>query len=168
MERARQNHSFAPVFDENSRVLVLGTFPSVKSREFGFYYGHPQNRFWKVCAAVFGCAVPETIEQKQAMLLAHGVALWDTVQSCEIIGSSDASIRAAEPTELSRIFNACRIEKVVVNGKTAEHMFRRYQTLPEGCLLLTMPSTSPANAAWSTERLAEAWRGALLPEADKA
>lgn len=161
MRTARQMHSFEPVYGAGSRVLVLGTFPSVKSREYGFYYGHPQNRFWRVCAGVFGCPVPETVADKRAMLLAHGVALWDTVRSCEIAGSSDASIRNAEPANLARIFAVCAIKRVVVNGKTAERLFLRYQTLPAGCALVTMPSTSPANAAWSLERLTDVWRGAL-------
>ena len=118
-------HPFPPVYDGASRVLILGSFPSVKSREQRFFYGHPQNRFWKVLAAVFGCALPQTIEEKIAMLLANGVALWDVIASCEITGSSDASIRNAVPNDLSPIFAAADIRAVYCNGATSYNLYQK-------------------------------------------
>ncbi len=151
-------HPIAPVFDEGSRVLILGSFPSVKSREEGFFYGHPQNRFWRVLAAVFDARVPETAEEKRAFLLAHHIALWDVIASCEITGSSDASIRNAVPNDLSRLLAGAPIARIYVNGKTAERYYRRYQLPVTKREAVTLPSTSPANAAWSLERLVGAWR----------
>ncbi len=150
-------HPFPPVFDRSSRILVLGSLPSVLSRENRFYYGHPQNRFWRVLAAVFSQPTPETIDEKTAMLLRHGVALWDAVAACDIVGSSDASIRNVEPTDLSRIFDACRIETVFANGRTAARYYERYQQPLWTKPIVTLPSTSPANAAWTLERLIDAW-----------
>ena len=151
------NHPFPPLYDENSRVLILGSFPSVKSREEMFFYGHPQNRFWRVLAAVFECDVPKTVEEKRKMLLLHGVALWDVLASCEIEGSADSTIKNAEPNDLSPIFSAAKIEKVFVNGRTAEKYYNKYMKEKLGREAVCLPSTSPANAAWSQGRLAEAW-----------
>lgn len=150
-------HPFEPVFDSRSRILVLGSLPSVLSRENRFYYGHPQNRFWRVLAAVFAQPVPETIDEKTAMLLRNGVALWDAVAECDIVGSSDASIRNVRPTDLTRIFDACRIEAVFANGHTAAKYYNRYQKPLCGRPITVLPSTSPANAAWPLERLIGAW-----------
>ncbi len=151
-------HPFPPLYDENSRVLILGSFPSVKSREQKFFYGHPQNRFWKVTAAVFGCAVPQTIAEKRAMLLSHGVALWDVIASCEIRGSADSTIKNVTANDLSPILAAADIKEIFVNGRTAEKYYNKY-TLPRlGRPAVCLPSTSPANAAWTLERLTEAWR----------
>ena len=150
-------HPFEPVFDRGSRILVLGSLPSVLSRENRFYYGHPQNRFWRVLAAVFSEPVPETIEGKTALLLQNGVALWDAVSECDIVGSSDAS-RNVRPTDLSRIFDVCAIETVFANGRTAAKYYDRYQKPLYGRPIVPLPSTSPANAAWSLERLCEAWQ----------
>ena len=150
-------HPFEPVFDRHSRILVLGSLPSVLSRENRFYYGHPQNRFWRVLAAVFAEPTPETIGDKTAMLLRNGVALWDAVAECDIVGSSDASIRNVRPTDLARIFDACRIETVFANGRTAAKYYERYQKPLYGRPITALPSTSPANAAWSLERLIGAW-----------
>jgi hypoxanthine-DNA glycosylase len=150
-------HPFEPVFDSRSRILVLGSLPSVLSRENRFYYGHPQNRFWRVLAAVFAEPTPETIDDKTAMLLRNGVALWDAVAECDIVGSSDASIRNVRPTDLARIFDACRIEAVFANGRTAAKYYDRYQKPLYGRPITALPSTSPANAAWSLERLCDAW-----------
>lgn len=150
-------HPFEPVFDSRSRILVLGSLPSVLSRENRFYYGHPQNRFWRVLAAVFAEPTPETIDDKTAMLLRNGVALWDAVAECDIVGSSDASIKNVRPTDLARIFDACAIKAVFANGRTAAKYYDRYQKPLYGRPITALPSTSPANAAWSLERLCDAW-----------
>ena len=149
-------HPLAPIYDENSRILILGIFPSVKSREEQFYYGHPQNRFWKVLAAVFGDALPETVGEKRAFLLRHGIALWDVIASCEVEGSSDRSIRNVTPNDISVIMRAADIRKICLNGRTTEKYFKKYLSLP--IETVTLPSTSPANAAWSVERLVESWK----------
>ena len=153
----RQVHPIAPVYDENSRVLILGSFPSVKSRETAFFYGHPQNRFWRVTAAVFHAPVPERIEEKQNFLLAHRIAVWDVIASCEIVGSSDSSIRDVRPNDLSRILNAAPIGRIFTNGATAGRLYDKYLREKTGLPATVLPSTSPANAAWSVERLIEAW-----------
>ena len=151
-------HPIDPVFNEHSRVLVLGSFPSVKSREAEFFYGHPQNRFWKVLAAVFHRPVPVTVEEKRALLLEEGVALWDVIASCEIRGSSDSSIKNAVPNDLTPIFEAASIEAIYVNGKTAEKYYKKYLLPLTHREALCLPSTSPANAAWNLERLVETWQ----------
>ena len=151
-------HPIAPVYDENSRVLVLGSFPSVKSREEMFFYGHPQNRFWRVTAAVFGAETPQTVADKREFLLSHGIALWDVLASCDIEGSADSTIKNAVPNDLSPIFAAAKIEKIFVNGKASEKYYNKYLKKTLGREAVCLPSTSPANAAWSAERLAEAWR----------
>lgn len=153
----RQVHPIAPVFDETSKVLILGSFPSVKSRETGFFYGHPQNRFWRVLAAVLGCPVPTTIDEKRAMLLAHQVAVWDVIASCEITGSSDSSIRNVVPTDLSRILAAAPISAIFCNGGTALRLYQKYQQNSTGIPAAGLPSTSPANAAWTLNRLVSVW-----------
>lgn len=150
-------HSFEPVYDNNSRILILGTFPSVKSRENEFYYGHPQNRFWRVLAALFGCAVPQTIEQKQRLLLQNRVALWDVVHSCEIQGSSDSSIRNVTANDMDGILQSCQIQRIYANGGTAAKLYRRYILPQTGREAATLPSTSPANAAFSLDRLVSEW-----------
>ncbi|MBQ9148987.1 MAG: DNA-deoxyinosine glycosylase [Oscillospiraceae bacterium] len=150
-------HPIDPVFDSRSRVLILGSFPSVRSREAGFFYGHPQNRFWKVLAAVFGREVPATIPEKRALLLDEGVALWDVIASCEIEGSADSSIRNVAVNDLSRILEAAEITEIFVNGKTAQRYYDRYLRPLTGRAAVCLPSTSPANAAWTLERLVKAW-----------
>ena len=153
----RINHPFGPLYNENSRVLILGSFPSVKSRAQEFFYGHPQNRFWKVMAALFGSPVPQTIEEKKALILDNGLALWDSIGSCEITGSSDASIRNAEPNDLRIITGSCDIRAIYCNGKKSLEVYNRYIEPVLGRPAEALPSTSPANAAWSLERLIEAW-----------
>ena len=150
-------HPFGPLFSENSRILILGSFPSVKSREQQFFYGHPQNRFWKVMAAVTGSCVPQTIEEKSSLILDNGFALWDSIASCEITGSSDASIRGAEANDLSVILDNCDICKICCNGRKSHELYKRYIEPQTGISAVCLPSTSPANAAWSLERLIEAW-----------
>ncbi len=150
-------HPFEPLFDENSRVLILGSFPSVKSRDVRFYYGHPQNRFWKVLAALYRRDVPKDIPEKRALILENHLALWDSIALCEITGSSDASIRNVHPNDISLILRAAPIRLIVCNGKTSFRCYEKWirpQTQREA---ICLPSTSPANAQWSLERLAEAW-----------
>ncbi len=150
-------HPFEPLYNEESRILILGSFPSVKSREQRFFYGHPQNRFWKVIAALTGEPVPQTIPEKQELLLSHGIAVWDAIYSCEIKGSSDSSIRNAVPTDLQRIFDAAQIQAVFANGKASEKTFRLYQEQRLQRKITGLPSTSPANAAFTLDRLIDEW-----------
>ncbi len=152
-------HPIPPVFDSRSNILILGSFPSVKSRETGFFYGHPQNRFWKVTAAVFGEKTPLTIEEKRAFLLRNRIAVWDVIRSCDIVGSSDASIRNVVPNNLRVILDHADVRTIYVNGKTAARMYQKYTEPVLGRAAVCLPSTSPANAAWSLERLIEAWSG---------
>lgn len=151
-------HPIPPVFDKGSKILILGSFPSVKSREAGFFYGHPRNRFWKVIAAVSWDTVPETIEEKRAFLLRNHIAVWDVIQSCEIEGSSDTSIRNVVTNDLKRIIDYADISRIFVNGKTAEKYYIKYIEPELGIKAHCLPSTSPANAAWSLERLIDAWK----------
>ncbi len=158
MERISITHPIDPVYDGNSEVLILGSFPSVKSREAGFFYGHPQNRFWKVIAAVMEDEVPETIPEKRAFLLRHHIALWDVIGKCTIIGSDDSSIRDAVPNDLGKIISASGLSRIFVNGKKAEAIYRKYTEKKTGIKAVCLPSTSPANAAWKLDRLIEAWK----------
>ncbi|MCM1267630.1 MAG: DNA-deoxyinosine glycosylase [Bacteroidales bacterium] len=151
-------HTIEPVYDERSEVLILGSFPSVKSREQQFFYGHKQNRFWRVMAQVLACDVPETIAEKRKMLLSHRVAVWDVIASCEITGSSDASIRDVTPNDLSVILNAAKIRSIYTNGSKAYQLYQKYLLEKTGREAYLLPSTSPANAGYSLERLVEAWR----------
>ena len=150
-------HPIPPLYGPASRTLVLGSFPSVKSREGMFFYHHPQNRFWRVLAAVWGVPVPETVAEKRALVLDHGLALWDVVASCDIDGSSDASIRAAEPTELGPILAEAPITRIFCNGGTAWRLYGRLQQPRTGMPAVQLPSTSPANASWRLEDLIRAW-----------
>lgn len=156
-------HEIAPVFDERSRVLMLGTFPSPKSREQGFFYGHPQNRFWKVLAAVLDTDVPQTIPEKKMLLLEHGIALWDVCQSCQIEGASDASIRDPKPNDLRLILDAAPIKRIFCTGAKAAQLYRKLIEPELGNPCVQLPSTSPANAAMRLSALIDAYREALLP-----
>ena len=153
----KHTHEFPPLFNADSRILILGSFPSVKSREQQFFYGHPQNRFWKLMAAITGEPFPRSIEEKRRLALVHGIALWDVIESCEIRGSSDSSIRNIQPTDLPMILNQCGIKQIYANGNLARDMYRKYQMPVTGRDVTGLPSTSPANAAWSFERLLERW-----------
>ena len=160
METKTLTHPFDPVYDDNCRILILGTFPSVKSRENAFYYGHPQNRFWRMLAAVYEEPVPAGVPEKRALLLRHHIALWDVIGGCEITGSADSSIRSPEPNDLPALMKKCPIERILLNGKTAERIYlKHWNTLPVEHIAL--PSTSPANAACSLERLTAEWGRAL-------
>ena len=147
-------HPFEPIWDKNSRILILGSFPSVRSRADGFYYGHPQNRFWRLMSELYGTELLKTTEEKVDFLLKNGIALWDVIGSCEIENSSDSSIRNAVPNDLTHIFENADIQAVYTNGKTADKLYRKYFERESVCL----PSTSPANAAWTFEKLIQAWK----------
>ena len=157
-------HTIAPVFDSNSRILILGSFPSVKSRETEFFYGHPQNLFWRILSAVFEDTLPQTNEEKRMFLLKHRVALWDVIDSCEITGSSDQSIKNVVPNDLSVILNHANIQQIFTNGGTATRLYRRYMQKQIGKEAIALPSSSPANAAWTLPSLVEAWRGIRTTE----
>ena len=152
-----ERHTIPPVFDKNSRILILGSFPSVRSREVGFFYGHPQNRFWRVLALVFGDTVPMTVEEKKGFLTAHGIALWDVIASCSIEGSSDSSIRNVVPNDIAALVAEREIRAVFTNGRTAQSLYDKYIRSSLDMEATCLPSTSPANASWSVEKLTEAW-----------
>lgn len=151
-------HPFPPVFDSESSILILGTLPSVQSRENEFYYGHPRNRFWFVLSRLFSAPVPQTVEEKTALLLQHRIALWDVIYCCDIIGSSDSSIRNVVPTDLQPLLQAAPIKRIFANGQKAAQLYQKYQYLLTNREILPLPSTSPANATWNLERLTEVWR----------
>lgn len=150
-------HTFEPVFNQESKVLILGSFPSVKSRENNFYYGHPQNRFWKVLAQLLGREVPQTIDEKKALLLQNHIAIWDVIESCTIIGSSDSSIKDVVVNDFSKVLENSEIDTIYVNGGKAYELYHKYAEKQTGVPAIKLPSTSPANAAWSLERLCTAW-----------
>ena len=151
------NHPFPPLYDKNSKILILGSFPSVKSREQNFFYGHPQNRFWKVVSAVMDTDTPVTIEEKSNFLHENHIALWDVIASCDITGSSDSSIKNVVANDLTDIFKNSDISQIFVNGKTAEKYYNKYIRNTIGREAVCLPSTSPANAGWRVEKLVDAW-----------
>ena len=151
-------HPFPPVADAACRVLILGSFPSVKSREEGFFYGHPRNRFWPVLAAVFNEPVPQTAEQKKELALRHHIAMWDTIASCEIKGASDTSIKHPVPNDLKSIIGRSQIKAVFCTGAASYKYYVKLCERDTGIPAVCLPSTSPANAAWTLERLTEAYR----------
>ena len=150
-------HSFGPLYDPESRVLILGSFPSVKSREAGFFYGHPQNRFWKVIAALTKRELPSSIPEKKALLHESHIALWDTIASCEITGASDSSITNVTPNDLSPILETAKIRAVFCNGAASHKLYMKYIFPVTGREAVKLPSTSPANAACSLEKLISSW-----------
>ncbi len=150
-------HPFSPVYDKHSEILILGSFPSVKSREEQFFYGHPKNRFWKVLAAVFDYPVPESIEEKISFLISNRIALWDVVFSCEITGSADSSIKNVIPNDIYEILGNSDIKRIFLNGKTAEKYYNKYIKEKISVESITLPSTSPANAKWTLEKLISQW-----------
>lgn len=153
-----EKHNFNPVYDDKSKILILGSFPSVKSREMQFFYGHPQNRFWMVISSVCGCECPDTVEAKKRMLLENHIALWDVIAQCDITGSSDSSIKNVQPNDFSEIFKAADIKQVFCNGGTSYKMYEKYCESAVGMKAVRLPSTSPANAAFSVEKLTAAWQ----------
>lgn len=156
---------FGSLYDADSDTLILGSFPSVKSREAAFYYGHKQNRFWPLIAELYGEERPETIEEKKHLILAHHLALWDVIESCDIIGSSDASIKNVQVTDVASLVQKTRIHRIFINGATAYKLFMKYQPKELQTMAVKLPSTSPANAAWSMERLKGAWKVVVQPKA---
>ena len=164
-------HPIPPLYDSRSKILILGSFPSPKSREAAFFYGHPQNRFWRVMAEVLDwkrdaetglATVPQTVPEKRDMLLSSGIALWDTIASCRITGASDASIKDVTPNDLSGILDAAEIRKICCNGAKSHSLYMKYIYPVTGRKAERLPSTSPANAAASLERLIEEWRRVLF------
>ena len=164
MEQTRVMHEFAPVYDCRSRILILGTFPSVRSRQQKFYYGHPRNRFWQVIAELTGSGVPDSIAEKKELLLANRIAIWAVVSSCEITGSADSSIRNVQANDIAGLLKRAPIEAIYANGETAYRLYGKYCAKEAGMEAIRLPSTSPANAAWTLPRLVEAWR-VILPDA---
>ena len=159
MDQSLVIHPFPAVWNADSRILILGSFPSVRSREMGFYYGHPQNRFWPLMARLYGEErIPQSIEDRRTFALRHGIALWDAIESCRITGSSDASIRDAKPNDIAGLMRRSSITRIFCNGQQSYRMFQKY--CAEGCGMQAtpLPSTSAANAAWSLPRLAQAWK----------
>lgn len=150
-------HPIPPLFDASSRILILGSFPSAKSREGLFFYHHPQNRFWKVLAGVLEEPVPGSIEEKKIFLLKHRIALWDVIASCTIEGSSDSTIKNVVPNDLSGILSAADISRIFCNGGASFQYYKKYQEPRTGRAAVRLPSTSPANAAWSLDRLIREW-----------
>lgn len=166
MKRERHGHGFGPFYTPDSRILILGSFPSVKSREESFFYGHPQNRFWKVISAVYGCGCPTSIEEKREFLTENHIALYDVIESCSIIGSLDSTIEDVEPADLCPIIEGSMIkDNVYVNGGKAYELYMRYIYKENAIEPTKLPSTSPANAAYSLDRLTKIWKEKIsVPE----
>ena len=150
-------HPITPIFNKKSKILILGSFPSVKSRQQLFFYGHPQNRFWKVVATVFESEMPKTIDDKKTFLLNNGIALWDVIASCDITGSSDSSIKKPKPNDIALILKTTNIKSIFTNGKTAQKYYDALIKPVVNREAICLPSTSPANALWSFERLVNEW-----------
>ena len=157
----RIEHPIPPLYGPDSEILILGSFPSVKSREAMFFYGHPQNRFWRILAALCGADVPRSIEEKKRLVLDHGFALWDVIASCEIVGSADSSITNVIPNDLRPILEGSRVRRIFCNGGASFRLYQRYSRPVTGIEAVLLPSSSPANASWSLDRLIEAWGQAI-------
>jgi len=160
------SHPFPPLFDDESKILILGSFPSVKSREQLFFYGHPQNRFWKVLGGIFEEETPSSIEEKKAFLHRNNIALWDVIASCEIEGSADSTIKNAKANNILPILQGSQVNRIFTNGMTAKKLYDRYILPKIKIEAAVLPSTSPANAAWNVERLIEAW--AIIKNTDES
>ena len=154
----KEYHLIEPIYDKDSKILILGSFPSVKSREANFFYHHPQNRFWRVLAAVYQDTVPEEIADKKAFLKRHQIALWDVIASCNIKGSSDSSISDVEVNDLNMIIANSSVKHIYTNGKLADKLYHRYFDAIIDLPVTKLPSTSPANAAYSLDKLLIYWR----------
>lgn len=157
-------HPVEALFNENSVILILGTFPSVKSREAKFFYGHPQNRFWRVMARLCDADIPQTVEDKKKLILDNHFALWDVIHSCDVEGSADSSIKNVVPNDISVILKNSKVSRIFVNGKKAESLYKKYLEKETGITAVCLPSTSPANASWSEDRLTEYWRSHIFAE----
>ena len=151
-------HPFNPIYDKDSKVLVLGSIPSPKSRELGFYCGHPQNRFWKVLSKVYDEPIPNTIEEKKTFVLKHHIALWDVVHSCEIVGASDSSIRNVVSNDIENLLLKTNIKYIITTGKKADSLYQKYTYKKTNIKSICLPSTSPANCAFKEERLIESYK----------
>ena len=162
-----QLHNISPVYDSNSKILILGSFPSVKSRESQFFYGHPQNRFWKLLAALLESEVPQTVEEKRAFLLRSRIALWDVIASCDIEGSSDSSIKNVKPNDIKGVLKKADIHGIYCNGNKSHQLYQKYIQPTTGRKAFCLPSTSPANAAYQMDRLLEKW-GVITDALDHA
>jgi hypoxanthine-DNA glycosylase len=150
-------HQFEPIFDENSKILMLGTMPSPKSREVGFYYGHPRNRFWKVIADVRKEVIPTTIQEKIDFLIKNKIALWDVLKSCDINGADDSSIKNPVANDINYILDNSNVTAIFATGKKAESLYNKYCLKTTGIEIIELPSTSPANCRTSYEQLYEAY-----------
>lgn len=157
-------HPVEALFNENSEILILGTFPSVKSREAKFFYGHPQNRFWRVMARLCDAELPQTVADKKKLILDNHFALWDVIHSCDVEGSADSSIKNVVPNDISVILKNSKVSRIFVNGKKAESLYKKYLEKETGITAVCLPSTSPANASWSEDRLTEYWRSHIFAE----
>lgn len=155
---SHETHGIAPVFDSNSAILILGSFPSVKSRQTSFFYGHPQNRFWPLLSQLLKEPLPASVDEKKRLLIKHHIAVWDVIESCDIEGSSDSSIKNATPNRLSLVLDAAPIRQIYTNGAASCRLYKACCQPLTGRPAIQLPSTSPANAAFSMERLKESWR----------
>ena len=151
-------HTFEPVYNEQSVILILGSLPSVKSREAGFYYGHPRNRFWQVLSRLLECPLPQDTEEKKKMLLENGIAVWDVIHECDIIGSSDSSIKNVTPADIPKVLKGSRITRIFANGDKAYRLYQKHCEGAVGIKAVKLPSSSPANAVFTLDRLTDAWR----------
>lgn len=150
-------HSIDPTYNSQSKILILGSFPSVKSREYGYFYGHPQNRFWKVMSFIFEEEIGTSIEERKNFLLRKNIAVWDVIASCDIVGSSDSTIKNVVANDISKILEESSVEKIFVNGRKAQDLYRKYIEKEIGIKAEYLPSTSPANAKWDLEKLSSIW-----------
>lgn len=166
MKSENITHPIKPVYDNNSKILILGSFPSVKSREEGFFYGHKQNRFWTILSNIFDVDKPISIDDKKLLLINKNIAVWDVIKSCDIVGSSDSSIKNVVPNDINYIINNSNISTVFVNGKTAEKLYIKHVQPITNIKAICLPSTSPANAAWKTDKLAEHWKAEIIKALD--
>ena len=163
MEYEHLSHSFEPIYDKNSSIIILGSFPSVKSREQQFYYGHPQNRFWRVLSNILDCKIPNTVLQKKQLLLENHIAVWDVIAECDIIGSSDNSIKNVITNPVEEILHVCDIKRIFANGAKAAELYQKYSFKKTKRECITLPSTSPANAVFSIEKLCQRWEAIKEP-----
>lgn len=155
-QRETHEHTLEPIYNKNSRILILGSFPSVKSREIGFYYGHKFNRFWSIMESLFSIQLT-TIDEKKSFLDKNNIALWDVISSCSIIGSSDADIEDVVPNDIEKILSIADIKAIFTNGKKAYELYNKHILPQVNREAIPLPSTSPTNATWNMERLINAW-----------
>lgn len=150
-------HPLKPLYNEESKILILGSFPSIKTREYGFFYGHPQNRFWPIMEELFNTKLSTDIDERREFILKNKIAMYDSIFQCDIIGSSDASIQNVIPSDLSEIFAKAKIEKVYCNGATSHKYYKKYHEKKYGIKAVALPSSSPANARYRIEDLVRVW-----------